>query len=407
MLYFSSILDKSVRNEEGRRIGRVGDMLTPQNETFPRITDISMRAGRKFYRIPWEKVKHVDHDGVIVKGKTGDFRELTGSQGNFFLKRDVLDKQIVDINGQRVVRVNDVQLNMVGRELRVAGVDIGTQGLLRRLGFLGIAKTFAELFNFKATSNIIPWDAVQTIGSDPTSPIRLSTTHRNISTLHPADLADILEDLSGTERRKLFETLDTETAAETLEHLEEEAQLTLFASLPDEKAADLLEEMSPDDAADLLQDLPDERAEALLSLMDAEDALEVKELLVYEEDTAGGIMSNEFLQAPPTRTVAETIEMIRNLSTGAELVYYIYITGEREKLLGVVSLRDLIVASPTDVLKDIMESVIVAVPTNADVKKIATITAKYDLFAVPVVDEKMIIKGIVTVDDVMDYLLED
>lgn len=405
MLYLSSILDKALKIEDGTRIGRIRDLTMKRDAPFPRIASVILGSMGRKMEIPFEKIKHIDSDEIIVHGADRDFPEPLDSDEKVYLRRDVLDKQIVDVNGQRVVRVNDIQLNRVGDDLRAAGVDVGTPGLLRRMGLLNIAEKVALVLKLKTPTNIIPWDMVQTLGAGPASAITLSTTAKKLTRLHPADLADILEELPRKERRQIFEYLDNETAAEALEQMEDEFQVALLETLPDEKAADLLEEMSPDEAADLLQDLSDQRAKSILNLMDAEDAEEVKELLIYEEDTAGGLMSNEFVPAKPELTCTQTIELIRQLEPETELVYYVYIVEENERLLGVISLRDLIVADPEARLKDIMVTDFVSVPTNADLKEVTELIAKYDLLAIPVVDEKLIIKGIVTVDDVMDELL--
>lgn len=406
MFYFSSILDRAVKNEEGEHIGKISDFLINRGENYPRINYIILSVKRKRKRIPWERVKHADQEGVIIKGTDEGFPEVDEDSGEFvFLRRDILDMQIVDIDGHRVVRVNDIQLNNVGKDLRVAGVDVGTPGLLRRMGFLEISEPIARALKLKTPTNIIPWNMVQTLGTEPASPIRLATTQKKLTRLHPADLADILEELSGNDRIKLFETLDNETAAETLEALEEDVQIAIFKNLSDEKAADLLEEMAPDDAADLLQDIPDERAEALLGLMDAEDARDVQELLLYEEDTAGGLMSNDFITVPPEMTCQETINHIRELSPDYEQVYYIH-TGDSEgRLLGTIPLINIVVSSPDKVLKDIMTTDLVTVRTDAGVKEITELIAKYDLLSIPVVDENLVMKGIITVDDVMEQLL--
>lgn len=407
MYYLSEILGKPVKNEAENRIGRVLDLTIKQGEQFPPVLSIQITGRNGNRTLLWETVKHFDHDGVIILGK--DEGQPVKEQNNetIFLKRDVLDKQIVDINGQRVVRVNDIQLHFTGGRLRAAGVDVGTPGLLRRMGLLKISQTITETLKLKTPSNIISWEMVQTLDAQQTSPIRLSTTRKRLTKMHPADLADILEELPRTERQQIFEILDNETAAETLEQMEEEFQVPLFENLSDKKAAHLLEEMSPDEAADLLQDLPDQRAQTLLNLMDAKEAMEVRELLVYPEDTAGGMMSNEFISVEPAITCAETIEHIRRQSDEVELLYYVYVVDEHDRLTGVVSLKDLIIALPDTPISEIMQTEVLSVTSGAEIKEVIKLISKYDLLAVPVVDEKSIIIGIITVDDVMDQLLPD
>ncbi len=402
MFYCSSILGKSVRDEEGRRIGRVSDLEVNPGEAYPRISAVIKRSVQKRFRIPWELVKHIDHDGVICRGVDVKY-DTFDSDGGLLLRRDVLDKQIVDMNGHRVVRVNDLQLNMLEGSLHLAGVDVGTPGLLRRMGLLDVSQSISKALRLKTPTNIIPWDNVQHFG--PSGALKLKTTLRQLTRFHPADLADILEDLSGARRMSLFGTLDMETAAEALEYMDDDAQIALFNNLPDEKAADILEEMSPDDAADLLQDLPQDRAQALLRLMEAEEAEDVRELLEYPQDTAGGLMSPEFVWGYRDMTCQEAIDLIRRLSPVAELVYYIYVVDEEKHLLGVLSLRDVIVSNPDTILEEIMSRDLLFVRVDADIRQVVELVSKYDLLAVPVLDSDDVIKGIITFDDVIDLLL--
>lgn len=402
MFYFSLMLGKPVKNEVGRYTGRVDDMVPSTGEGFPRITHIIEKTSSAKRIVPWDRIKHIDHEGSVIRGSETDFPEFE-SDGEILLRRDILDKQIVDINGHRVVRVNDIQLNLVGGVLRLAGVDVGTPGLLRRLGFLDLAQKLLKAMKLKIPHYIIPWDNVQTLGTSD-YPLKLTTTHKKLTKLHPADLADILEDLSGVQRTNLFRSLDTEKAAEIMEHLEEDAQVALFNVLPDELATDILEEMAHDEAVDLLQDLPPDRADNLLKLMEPDEAEDVKELLVYEEDTAGGLMSNEFVDGRPDMTCQQTIDLIRQLSPEAELVYYIYVTDDEGHLLGVLSLRDLIVHDPETRLEDIMIEEVVYVYDDAEMDQVIDLISKYDLLAMPVLDSDDKLKGIITFDDVMEIL---
>lgn len=405
MFYFSSFINRTIKDEEGRKIGVLDDMIMNRDGNYPPITALVMKSKRSLRRILWDRLKHIDQEGAIIHGTETDFEKLGSAEDETLLKRDILDKQIVDIDGHRVIRVNDIQINRLGGDFLVAGVDVGTPGLLRRMGLLEFAQTISDTLKLKTPTNIIPWEDIQGLGGKEGSSIVLSTSCRKLNRLHPADLAEILEELSRKERDQFFGALDMETAVETLEQMEEDTQLSLLNGLSDEKAADLLEEMSPDVAADLLQEIPDDRAEALLKLMDAEDARDVKELMVYGEDTAGGFMNTEFVWANPEMTCVETLDLIRRLSPEAEIVYYIYVVDDADKLLGVLSLRDIIVADPGTVLNDIMHTEIFCVGTGAGINDIAEMMVKYDLLAVPVVDNS-IIKGIVTVDDVMEEIFD-
>lgn len=402
MFFFSLILHKSVKLEEGRHVGRVFDMVMVPGDSFPKIIRIVFSSGGKKYRVDWNHIKHLDEEGVIIRGNKDSF-PVFEPNGEVLVKRDVLDKQIVDINGHRVVRVNDIQLNLLSGTLWVAGVDVGTAGLLRRLGLLNTAEKITKTFNKKLVTRIIPWDTVQTLGTTD-APIKLSTTHRKLTSLHPADLADIIEELSGVQQSNLFHSLDKETAAEALEHLEDEVQIALFRTLSDETASDILEEMAPDEAADLLQDLPQNEAEKLLKLMEPEEAEDVRELLEYREDTPGGLMNPDFIPCSADMTCQQAIDRIREESPEAELIYYVYITDENSILKGVVSLRDIIVNDPSTKLRDIMIDDVVFVYDNENLDVLIDLVVKYDLLAVPVLDTDKELLGIITFDDVMEIL---
>ncbi|MFP4497161.1 MAG: magnesium transporter [Vulcanimicrobiota bacterium] len=400
MFYFSPILGKKIKNENGDQIGKVFDMIIVPGESFPNISDIIMKFRTSKKIIPWKKVKHLDMEGLITRGTDSSYGDYQPN-GEILLGRDILDKQLVDINGHRVVRVNDIQLNKFKGNLILAGVDVGPQGLLRRLGLLNFART---VFKLKPASQIIRWDNVDLPGKTGQA-LRLTTTNEKLTRIHPADLADILEELSAKQRVSLFNNFDMEQRAEILEHMEEDVQLALFRTLSDEIASDILEEMSPDEAADLLQDLPEYRANELLGLMEPDEAEDVKELLTYKEDTAGGYMSTEYISISPHKTCQEAIEHIRMMSPKTELVYYVYVVDSDETLLGIISIRDLIINEPTVRISDIMVTEIIFIEAEEDINKVVELIAKYDLLAVPVVDKSMELKGIVTFDDVMDILI--
>jgi magnesium transporter len=303
-----------------------------------------------------------------------------------------------------VVRVNDLQLQESGGEVLLVGVDIGARGLLRRIGVEQLGRRVRRLVGADFPQRIVSWDAVDPVQSDERS-VRLRISHQKLSKMHPADIAEIVSQLGGRDRAAIFESLDDETAAETLEESSDEVQAQILARLTDERAADILEEMSPDEAADLLADLPVERRAQLIAAMEADEAEDVEELLHYEEDTAGGLMTTEFVAIPVSLTAAQTIDRLRELEPNAESIYYVYVVDEDEKLLGVLSLRDLIVAKPDTRIADIMIKRVVAVPLDARPEDVAAVIAKYNLLAVPVVDDDDRIQGIVTIDDAMDEVM--
>jgi CBS domain-containing protein len=325
-----------------------------------------------------------------------------------WLARQVLDQQIVDTEGRRLVRVNDVQLARVttnGVRFRVAGVDIGTLSLLRRLGVEGLALGLFRLLKREPPRAVIPWTDVAPLQSE--APIRLRISRDKISELHPADIADIIEDMDRPLGHALLQTLNTQTIADTMEEIDPELQASILGNLPPERAADVLEEMGPDEAADLLADLQPSERDRLLELMEDEDAIDVKKLLSYPEDTAGGIMTTEFVTIPMGLTVAQALDHLRKSPEAHEdeVLYYVYVVDERHRLTGVINIRDLVLASPNTAIQEIMTADAIGVDPHQSQREVARLMAKYNLLAVPVIDADNVVQGIVTVDDAIDAII--
>jgi magnesium transporter len=405
MIFLSDFLRADVVDVHQKTVGSVRDLIVRIQEPYPKVTAVVLRPrGGAPQAIGWHEVRAWDDRELSLKVPAASLREYDNAEAELWLARDVLDKQIVDTDGRRVVRVNDLQLQESESELLLVGVDIGARGLLRRIGVEQFGRRLRRLTGADFPQRIVSWDAVDPVQSDERS-VRLRISHQKLSKLHPADIAEIVSQLGGRDRAAIFASLDDETAAETLEESSDEVQAQILARLSDERAADILEEMSPDEAADLLADLPVERREQLIAAMEADEAEDVEELLHYEEDTAGGLMTTEFVAIPVSLTAAQTIDRLRELEPNAESIYYVYVVDDDEKLLGVLSLRDLIVAKPDTRIADIMIKRVVAVPLDARPEDVAAVIAKYNLLAVPVVDDDDRIQGIVTIDDAMDEVM--
>jgi len=405
MIFLSDFLRADVVDVHQKAVGSVRDLIVRIQEHYPVVTGVVLRPrGGAPESIGWHEVRAWDDRELSLKVPASSLRPYPNAETELWLARDVLDKQIVDTDGRRVVRVNDLQLQESGGEVLLVGVDIGARGLLRRIGVEQLGRRVRRLVGADFPQRIVSWDAVDPVQSDERS-VRLRISHQKLSKMHPADIAEIVSQLGGRDRAAIFESLDDETAADTLEESSDEVQAQILARLSDERAADILEEMSPDEAADLLADLPVERRAQLIAAMEADEAEDVEELLHYEEDTAGGLMTTEFVAIPVSLTAAQTIDRLRELEPNAESIYYVYVVDEEEKLLGVLSLRDLIVAKPDTKIADIMIKRVVAVPLDAQPEDVAAVIAKYNLLAVPVVDDDDRIQGIVTIDDAMDEVM--
>ncbi|HEY3218109.1 MAG TPA: CBS domain-containing protein, partial [Candidatus Limnocylindria bacterium] len=317
---------------------------------------------------------------------------------------DLMDKQVVDTHGAKVVRVNDLQLSEVDGQLRLVGADVGLRGLLRRVGAEGLAERLFGMAGRKLPRGIIPWHLVEPLNT-PEAKVRVTVPRTKLALLHPADIADIVEEMAADERREVFEQLDIETAAEALSEVEPDMQASIVSDLDEERAADILDEMAPDEAADLLQDLPVERREELVDLMEKDEKKDVEELLTYDEDAAGGIMTTQFFALPADLTAQQAIERLRELQPDKELTYYLYVVDGEGRLDGVIGLRDLVVAKPDAKLSEVMDPHVLKVEASTPKEEVAALIAKYDLLALPVVDARRTLLGTITVDDVVEIML--
>jgi len=374
-------------------------------EPFPRVTAVILKNNRKVRSLDWSVVRSWDNKELSLKVDEPSVQPHPRADSELWLSRQILDKQIVDMDGRRVVRVNDLQLSQVDGSMLLVGVDIGGRGLARRIGLEGIGRRLASTLGIDWPQKLISWEAVDPVKSDVSS-VKLRIAHTKLAKLHPADIADIVNELSPEDRNAVFAALDDEKAADTLEEIDEpQMQASILERLDVERASDILEAMAPDEVADLLADLPRERAQLLLQKMEEDEAEDVEELLAYREDTAGGLMTTEYVAVLHTLTAAQAIDRLRELEPNAESVYYVYVVDEEEHLLGVLSLRDLIVAKPETRIRDFMIKNVISVGVDAGPRDVAEVTSKYNLLAVPVVDQHNRIQGIVTVDDVMERVM--
>ena len=404
MPYLSEIKRTKVVDPAGTEIGRLVDVAVVPREQFPAVQwgIISGPGGERIVR--WSDLEATDgHYRLRDSAVPPAAGELPPEA--LRLGRDLLDKQIVDTHGAKVVRVNDLQLDdKKDGQLRLVGADVGLRGILRQVGGERAAERVAGLLGRKLPRGIIPWHLVEPLES-PQQNVRLTLPHAKLALLHPADIADIVEEMTADERRAVFDQLDVETAAETLGEVEPEMQAAIVGDLDEERAADILEEMDPDEAVDLLQDLPEERREELIELMDEQEGADVEELLAYPEDSAGGIMTTDFLALPRDLTTGQAIDRLRELQPDPALVYYLYVVDSEGKLDGNVSLRDLVVAAPDTPLTKVMNPNVLRVEADTDKEEVAALIAKYDLLALPVVDARRVLLGTVTVDDVVELMM--
>jgi CBS domain-containing protein len=403
-VFVADVLGKSVLDPSGEEIGKVRDIEVEGGGQFPRAVGLVLERNKTQRFLAWEELA-IFNRRIISSGKTeGELPEFTPSADRLLIAKDILDKQIVDINGAKVVRVNDVKLTDEGGNALLTDVDVGMRGILRRLGVERRGDGFFRAIRHPLRHQLIPWTVIQPLESK-LDRLTLSVTRDAMSDLHPSDIAQIISDLAPDERTEFFEKLDLETAAEALHELEPEVQADIIADMDGEQAADVIERMPPDEAADVIADLPADKAQEILGLMEKEEAEDVHELLHHEDDTAGGLMTNEYLAYPPETTVADALLRFRADAAEIEAVYYLYAVKD-EKLLGVLGLKEAILsADPSKRLEEVMHRKLITVRAESDHQTVAELISKYNLLALPVVDDDNCLLGVITVDDVVDLLL--
>ena len=402
MLYLSQMLSQPIFDARNEKIASINDVLVKYgSEEYPPVIGIVARFRRRNFFIPRRNISELGLHGAKMSSAKLDLTPFERREGEVLLGKDVLDNQLIDVDGKRVVRVNDVQLIDTGDFWRVSGADVSLQGFLRRLmpkGFYGSDRAV----------EVIDWADVGYLATDTaTVTVQLKSSKDKLSRLHPVEIAQLAETLSPIHRTEVVESLDNEIAADTLEEMSTEAQARILEEMDEERAADILEEMSPDDAVDVLGELSDEKAEELFNLMEDEEKADVAELMHFEHGTAGGLMTTEFIVFPKILTVGQTIARLREMAETPNMIYYLYIVEEENswKLVGLISLRSLILADPTRTLEEVMRDKFQFAHPSDTAEDVAQTISEYNLLALPVIDDEGDIAGIVTVDDAMEILL--
>ena len=413
MIYLSQMLGEPVYDVNGEKIGRVNDLGIATGEVFPRVTALAVEGpGKTPFMISWRKyVGSFDDSEVRLKVVDTDIRFSYLQPDEVLIRRDLLNKQIVDTRGMRVVRVNDLKLSDTSSsQLRLLGAEVGARGILRSLSphLERIVSRCARALGKPIPERIIAWNYMDLLDRDLSS-VKLSVTHKTLDELHPADIADILERLDPRLRGQVFAQLESEQAAEAMAEFDDDAMAAeIMDDMEESEASRMLSEMDPDDAAELVSELDYEKAEKLLRLMGVKERKAIRQLLGYRENTAGRIMTSEALIMDEGATVGDAVERLRNLDDDFETVHYVYLKDDEKRLSGIVTLQRLVKAEPDERLSDIsIEDELITANPDDDQEDVAENIAKYNLLAMPVVDDNGVLLGIVTVDDALDVLEEE
>jgi flagellar motility protein MotE (MotC chaperone) len=402
----SEMLGAPVRDPSGAIRGRVREIAVAPQDHPTRVAFLIVRTSTGERVLPAHSLKAC---GPTVRTYTdaAEWERYTASDGVLLLKRDLLDQQIIDVHGRKVVRVNDVEMDSTHLNTHVAltvtSVDVGARGAIRRLA-RGVVPSFTlRALLDKIPPRVIPWQFVDLLETDPARRVKLKIAYEGLSRLHPADIADIVEDLPPAEREAVFETIDEEVAAEALEEIDPHIQKSIVESLDNVRAADIVEEMDPDAAADLLADLSADRSGEILKEMEPEEREEVTQLLEFGERTAAGRMTTEFIALPETSVVDDAIEELKRFEGSREALATIYLTGPGHKLTGAVPLVKIAISSPAAQLSDLSDPYIACAPDTPD-DEVAALFDKYNLVTLAVADEDGRLAGIITADDVITML---
>ena len=402
----SELLGATVRDATGAVRGRVREIAIAPQDHPTRIAFLIVKTPGGERVLPPDAITSA---GATVRAanEAVQWDRFTPSDGLLLLKRDLLDQQIIDIHGRKVVRVNDVELESTPVNghllMNVVAVDVGARGAVRRLS-KGIVPSFTlRALLERIPPRVIPWQFVDLLETDPARRVKLKIAYQGLAQLHPADIADIVEDLAPAERESVFETIDEEVAAEALEEIDPDIQVSIVESLDKDRAADIVEEMDPDAAADLLGDLEEKHSDEILQEMEPAERHEVTQLLEFKENTAAGRMTTEFISVAETAVVDDAIEALKHFEGSREALASIYLTGPAEKLVGVVPLVKIAISSPAIQLSELSEPYIACAPDTPQ-DQVAALFDKYNLITLAVVDEHGRIAGIITADDVITML---
>jgi sporulation protein YlmC with PRC-barrel domain len=403
----TELLGQPVYEPVGGQCGRVRELAVAPQEDRARIAVLIVRTKAGDRVLPFSAVNSIN-GGLRIDSAASTWPMANGSEGLFFLSRDLLDQQIIDVHGRKVVRVNDVELQQDPGSrrpvLRVGSVDVGARGAVRRLlkGVVPIAALKALLRQIPERP--IPWDFVDLIETDPARRVKLKISHERLARLHPADIADIVEDLAPDEREAVFETLDDDVAAEALEEVDPKVQKAIVESLDSDRAADIVEEMDPDAAADLLADLTAETSADILQEMAPQERQEMQELLEHRENTAAGRMNTEYMALAVGATAHDAVEALRKFEGGVETLSTIYLVDSHGTLAGAVPLAKLVLASPETALLSLTQEPLISCREGASEMEFAQLFDKYNLMTLPVIDDQNKLTGVITSDDVISLL---
>ncbi len=404
LFLYSDIVGMKVYDEFDDNIGQLKDVYVTTEDGNPKFIGYRLKKDGHYIDYEFKSIRFYLQDNNSIRITVRGAREIIAQRYSYLLSKNLLDKKIVDINGKKVVTVRDLRVVEIAGEYRVLAVESGPLAKYKKLGLGQIAKFFMKIFHIEYKDSAIMWDDVESLEMVNDN-LKLAIPYQKLSKLHPADLADILEDLDSNHRKRIFDSFDENLAADILEEIEPKVQESLIKDMSDHKTHEVFDNMPNDEIADILEELDEETQEKILMSLENTDANEIRELMSYKDETVGSIMNKDFISFNIDVNVGETIELIRELNPEDEVMYYIYIINEEEKLQGVVSLKRLLMNSAETKLRDIMEDRVVAVNALDKLEEVVQDFKKYDLVSLPVTDDEEKMIGIVVIHDIIDEIL--
>ena len=400
-VYFSQLAGKAVSDSKGRAVGTLKDLVMVDGELTAPIVALVVKSNGSRKKIPWKFVESVERQVFLEAEKGGvEFEDVADT--DLLVNEVVMDRQIIDVNGVKILKVNDVLLSKSGDRLEITSVDVGAAGFLRRLGI----KAFPRLFGGKLIGDfLIPWKHVAPLELSSVSNIKVNVEGTKLNEVHPADLADLLEEMSHSERAIVFKAIKDEQAADTLAEAAPDVAKSLFKSLTQARIAQILKKMEPDEAVDVLSLFPHETVLKILKSMTPEEAAKLLGLLSFPDEAAGSLMNPNVLSLDKDLTAKKAISVLRTKMRGLDRAYYIYVVDKNNKLCGITSLRRLIIAEPDRKLGEFMGKRAYRVKTSTPVENITKIINKYDLLSLPVVDDQNRLVGVIAIDDVFEEIV--
>jgi len=410
VIYFTELQNLPFYGVKGEFLGKLEDLCVDPSQKAGRVASYLVRTPRKGIQcITYSQIQSISVRAAQTTVPRDEIRCYEADEGLIRIKKDVLDQQIIDVNNRKVVRVNDVDFDIEPTnghsELRIVAVNVGFAAAVRRLLQGTMPKHNIRLITDALSTRLIQWEFVNLIESDPARRVKLRISYDRLAALHPADIADILEELSHNEQKAVIESLDDETAAQALSEIPTKMQADLLESISTEKAADIVEEMPPDEAADVLNQLSPETSAEVLADMEKDEAKDVRELLGFEENTAGSMMTNEYVVVHESATVEGAIEALRNFEGEVETIHQIFMIDKEAALKGAVPIGRIVLAAANTPLVGLAVDPLISVEAQQSAKAVVDLFHKYNLMSLPVVDEERHLLGIVTADDVLELVI--